>query len=141
MIGAAREPGPSTPERPLVVLAEDDADTRRMLREALVLAGYEVVEMVDGQELMSLVSTSSSDELAPPDFIVADVRMPHFTGLEALYAIQRSVLFAPVILMSAFCDEATQWLARRGGAAALLEKPLDPDRLVSTLAAVRSGLA
>jgi DNA-binding response OmpR family regulator len=121
----------------LVALAEDDPDTRAMLKKALLDAGYDVLELRDGLALMTLVSSAMTDDLAPPDFIVADVRMPHVTGLQALQALQRTALTTPVVLMSAFMDSEMRSEATRWGAAAVLEKPLDPEKLVATLASTR----
>lgn len=121
----------------LVALAEDDADTRSMLKNALLSAGYDVLELRDGLALMTLVSSAMTDDLAPPDFIVADVRMPHVTGLQALQALQRTALTTPVVLMSAYMDGEMRSEATRWGAAAVLEKPLDPEKLVATLASTK----
>jgi CheY-like chemotaxis protein len=121
----------------LVALAEDDPDTRAMLKKALLSAGYDVVELRDGLSLMTLVSSAMTDDLAPPDFIVADVRMPHVTGLQALQALQRTALTTPVVLMSAFLDSEMRRAAVRWGAAAVLEKPLDPEHLIATLASTQ----
>jgi CheY-like chemotaxis protein len=117
----------------LVALAEDDDDIRWMLKEALLGGGYDVLELPDGLALMTLLSAAMTDELAPPDVIVADIRMPHATGLEALMALQRTALTTPVVLMSAFMDGPTREQASRWGAAAVLEKPFTPDRLLATL--------
>lgn len=121
----------------LVALAEDDPDTRMMLKSALLGAGYDVLELRDGLALMTLLSSAMTEDLAPPDFIVADVRMPHVTGLQALQALQRTAVATPVLLMSAFLDGEMRSEAKRWGAAAILEKPLDPERLLHTLAATK----
>lgn len=121
----------------LVALAEDDADTREMLKKALLSAGYDVLELRDGLALMTLVTSAMTDDIAPPDFIVADVRMPYVTGLQALQALQRTALTTPVVLMSAFMDGEMRSEATRWGAAAVLEKPLDPETLLATLASTK----
>lgn len=121
----------------LIALAEDDPDIRWMLKQALLGGGYDVVELPDGLALMTLLSAAMTDELAPPDFIVADIRMPHATGLEALQALQRTALTTPVVLMSAFMDPETRSQASRWGAAAILEKPFQPDELLSALASTK----
>lgn len=121
----------------LVALAEDDPDIRWMLKQALLDAGYDVVELADGLALMTLLSAAMTDELVPPDVIVSDIRMPHATGLEALQALQRTALTTPVVLMSAFMDGPTRSQAKSWGAAAILEKPFAPDELLSTLSATK----
>jgi DNA-binding response OmpR family regulator len=123
--------------RPRVLLAEDDLDTRKMLKHVLLFAGYDVIEVEDGLELMSYLSSSASDEALPPDVIVADIRMPYFSGLEMLRSVQRCSIEAPVVLISAFCDEKTRSLPEQGGAAALLAKPLGAEQLLSKLDELR----
>ena len=130
---AATEASP----RPLVLLAEDDIDTRKMLKHVLVFGGYDVVEIENGLELLCYLSAASAFEVVAPDLIVADIRMPHFSGLDMLRSVQRFSIAAPVVLVSAFCDETTKHLAEQGGAAALLAKPLAADELLANLAGVQ----
>jgi len=124
-------------KKPRVVLVEDDSDVRNMLERALLLEGYEVVALEDGLQLMCLVDEIAREELVPPDFIVSDIRMPHFSGLDMLFAVQRISVGTPIILISAFCDSETRRLAEEGGAAALLAKPLDPQEQLATLEWIR----
>lgn len=124
----------------LVALAEDDRDIRWMLKQALLGGGYDVLELPDGLALMTLLSAAMTDDLAPPDFIVSDIRMPHASGLDALMALQRTAITTPVVLMSAYMDHETRSQAARWGAAAVLEKPFAPERLLSTLAATERPL-
>jgi len=125
---------PEAAQRRRVLLAEDDVDTRMMLKQVLIFAGYDVVEVTDGMELMCFISSVTVGELEPPDLIVSDIRMPIFSGLDMLRSVQRCAIDAPVVLISAFCDESTRSLAEQFGAAALLRKPLSADELLTTLA-------
>ncbi len=130
-----RDALPASPPR--VLLAEDDDDIRRLLKCALLMEGYEVAEARDGVQLLCYVASIAVDELLPPDFIITDVRMPGFTGLDALRAAGSSGLDAPIVLITAFCDDHVRAEALRHGAAALLKKPLAIDELLLTLAALR----
>ncbi|NUP07729.1 MAG: response regulator [Polyangiaceae bacterium] len=123
--------------RPRVLLAEDDVDTRKMLKHVLLFAGYDVIEIENGLELMCYLSSSAVDEVLPPDVIITDIRMPYFSGLDMLRSVQRCTVAAPVILISAFCDDKTRELAQKGGAVALLQKPLAADQLLAILAELR----
>ncbi len=131
----------SKPKQQLVLLAEDDADTRRVLATALRVAGYSLVEAQDGLELMAILSSVSLGEAQKPDLVVTDILMPHFSGLEALRSSQRTQLDAPVVVITAIHDAAIIANALNTGAAALLEKPIDPDDLVATLSALAAGRA
>lgn len=124
--------------KPRVLLAEDDLDTRKMLMYVLYFAGYEVIELADGRELLDYLASCLRGERDEPDLVVADIRMPYASGLDVLREINESGMRTPVVLISAYCDRTNRELAREGGAI-LLEKPLAADTLLMTLAAIRGS--
>ncbi len=109
----------------VVVVAEDDSELRGMIARALARDGFEVTEVENGEELLRLIELITAGATARPRVIVADVRMPGATGLQALGLMRRLKLDVPVVLVTAFGDAQTHALARRLGAAALLDKPFD----------------
>ncbi|KFE62362.1 response regulator [Hyalangium minutum] len=141
----ADSPVPSAlPKRALrILLAEDDDAMRNMIQQVLTRAGHTVVPLEDGFELADYVELIRQDTgLGPPDLILSDVRMPGRTGLEVLAQVRARGLTCPVLLLSAFADEPTREEARRLGAQALLDKPVDMDELKSavvTLCAAAPG--
>ena len=125
-------PPPPTlsPAMPHVLLGEDDADTRRLLAWTLRVAGYDVVEAVDGLEVLDEMYSSIRQNCSRPfGVIVLDVNMPFLTGLDLLAALRSAQWATPVILITAFGDEAIRAEARELGAFAILEKPSDLDEL------------
>lgn len=108
---------------------------REMLATVLTADGYEVIEARDGDELISrlhdLAATPHGrDTLA---VVISDVRMPKLDGLDVLTALRCAAWRTPVILITAFGDEAIHREARALGAAELLDKPFPLDRLLSLL--------
>lgn len=125
-------PVPSAlPKRALrILLAEDDDAMRNMIQQVLTRAGHTVVPLEDGFELADYVELiRHGTGLGPPDLILSDVRMPGRTGLEVLAQVRARGLTCPVLLLSAFADDPTREEARRLGAQALLDKPVDMDEL------------
>ena len=125
-------PPPPTlsPAMPHVLLGEDDADTRRLLAWTLRVAGYDVVEAGDGLEVLDEMDSSIRQNCSRPfGVIVLDVNMPFLTGLDLLAALRSAQWVTPVILITAFGDEAIRAEARELGAFAILEKPSDLDEL------------
>jgi DNA-binding response OmpR family regulator len=135
----------ATPQAPLVpaervgpfrvVLAEDDAEMRSLVADALRADGYDVVELADGGRLLvdmaeRLKGGGAGDSL---DLLVSDIRMPICSGLQILAALRDAHWRTPVILMTAFGDEATRRQAE-SLAAVLLDKPFDLDDLRKTAA-------
>jgi len=115
---------------PHVLLGEDDADTRRLLAWTLRVAGYDVVEAGDGLEVLDEMDSSIRPNCSRPfGVIVLDVNMPFLTGLDLLAALRSAQWVTPVILITAFGDEAIRAEARELGAFAILEKPSDLDEL------------
>lgn len=126
---------PSEPRPLRILLAEDDDEMRALLTLTLARAGYAVVALEDGFELSDYVELTQvcGGPLQPPDVILSDVRMPGRNGLEVLVQAQASGLSCPVILLSSFADEETRETARRLGARAFLDKPVDLELLTATV--------
>jgi CheY-like chemotaxis protein len=113
---------------PRVVLAEDDAELRRLLAAKLRQGGYDVVEVGTGEGLAQhLIIENAIDET---DLIVSDIRMPGLSGLDLLAYLQTRGAFPPVVLITAFGDWRTHEEAGRLGATAVFDKPIDLDDLV-----------
>jgi DNA-binding response OmpR family regulator len=124
-------------EPPRVLVAEDDADMRRLVVEALRRDGYDVTAVSDGGRLLVTIAHELVDkngaELA--DLVVSDVRMPVCSGMQILEQLRAARWRVPVILMTAFGDAATREHARTLGAL-LFDKPFDLDDLRTAVASL-----
>jgi two-component system response regulator (stage 0 sporulation protein F) len=112
-----------------VLVADDDDELRGILVEALRSDGYAVSEARDGMEMLAIIHDSLTYPGSRPDVVVADVRMPHLSGLGALQELKRTGVRLPVVMMTAFCPESVEIVAKRLGAAGVLRKPFDLDDL------------
>lgn len=121
------------PERPTVLLAEDQPPWRELMTRALREAGYHVIAVPDGDGLMTLVRRLLAQTEELPDAIVSDLRLPGSSGLLALARLRQDDDFTPFFLMTAFAEEATHLDAHRLGATAVFDKPFDPRELVAHL--------
>jgi CheY-like chemotaxis protein len=113
---------------PRVLLADDDDDLRSLVAANVRRAGFEVIEVRDGTELLELVTgieegTVPADER--PDVVVTDVYMPGANGLEALARMRHSLHPLPVVVLTAFDDSGADAAARALGATAIFGKPID----------------
>lgn len=116
-----------------ILVAEDDDEMRIMLVQALRSAGYKVVEVPSGIELLDyfnylLVRGPCGKKIS---LIISDIRMPGFTGLEILQGMRHYKGFPPMILITAFGDEMTHAEAKRSGAAVVFDKPFDVNDLIA----------
>lgn len=133
-----REPGEL--RRVRVFLAEDDPALRRLLALVLRAEGYQVIEAEDGPSLLDQLGTTLLEDttLAPPDgeLILTDVQMPGISGLDVLVGLRQAQWRTPIIVMTAFGDQAMRRRARRMGVSAFLSKPIDLAELRAVVARV-----
>ena len=124
-----RVPTSTGARRPHILIVDDDVELRRLLAAALRRDGYEPVEAADGSEALQYVDACLRHEvLEPPDLVIADIRMPRFSGLQLLASIRARPHVEnpmPVILITAFGDPETHAHAKRLGALAVVDKPFD----------------
>lgn len=107
-----------------IVVAEDDAELRRLLVLALGSDGYDVVEAEDGRALIEQIA-----KLWLIDAVISDVRMPGRSGLEVLAGFRRADWTTPFVLITAFGSEELHEKAYSLGASAVVDKPFDIDNL------------
>jgi two-component system cell cycle sensor histidine kinase/response regulator CckA len=120
-----------------ILLVEDEAPLRRVIRDVLTESGYEVVEAADGHEATRTIA-QLADEGRGVDLVLSDVVMPGPSGRQLAAAVREKWPGARVLLMSGYDDDATrdcteQILGKPFTAAALARRVRD------VLGAVRSG--
>ena len=117
---------PRTPIALLVV--DDDAAQRSLLKSFLVQQGFMVTTAASGEEALDQVTRNR------PQLVISDVRMPGLSGLELLGHIRASIPDLPMLLVTAYADVRDAVGAMRDGAVNYLEKPIDFDELLASRA-------
>ena len=114
-----------------VLVAEDDPAFRYLLVGALRADAHEVVEVSNGVDLIDALGGSLIPEWGAGSFdlVLSDVRMPGWSGLDALASLGRAFELPPVVLITAFADDELHQRALLAGAVAVLDKPIDLDDL------------
>lgn len=116
-----------------VLVAEDDAEMRRLLVTQLRLEGIDVQEASDGRALWRQMQRACVDgDVERPDVIVTDVRMPGMSGIEALRRIRTVAPDVPVVVVTGFGSTHTHDEAVALGAA-VLDKPFEVDDLLTLI--------
>jgi DNA-binding response OmpR family regulator len=101
-----------------ILVAEDNADTRRPLVHLLKMAGYQVVTACNAFEAMAAANQSE------PDLMLLDVSMPPIDGLTLLSRLRETPQGAqvPVILVTGLSDDLTHKRAEELGVKEYLVK-------------------
>ena len=110
-------------EKPAILIVDDEASHRLMLRAVLREDGYAVTEAADGAEAVAAVAKEVFD------VILLDIRMTTMDGMEALVEIRKLSPHVPVLIMTAYASVKTAVEALKAGAFDYLMKPLDIDEL------------
>jgi two-component system cell cycle response regulator DivK len=123
---------PSAPRTsPIVLLADDYADTRDLYQHYLESNGYRVVLADSGQEAILAAQTWL------PDVILMDIRMPDISGVDAMRELKRDQRFAktPIVAFTANALESARAECVAAGFDAVIVKPCLPDALLQQVAA------
>lgn len=111
-----------------VLVADDAAFMRQMIREILESEGLEVVgEAVDGSEAVDAFEKLS------PDLVMMDIVMPRCSGIDAVKQIIAKDTGARVVMCSALGQETLVMEALQAGAKDFIVKPFKPDAVIATL--------
>ena len=117
-----------------ILVVEDQADNRRILRDLLVNAGYELIEAESGEEAITAVAARR------PDLILMDIQLPVIDGYEATRRIRSNpdLKSVPIIAVTSYALAGDEAKALAIGCNAYVAKPFSPRAL---LAKVREHLA
>lgn len=120
---------------PRILVVDDDAVNRDIVRTRLEAAGYEVSEAANGEEGVSL-----AQELVP-DLIILDVMMPKVDGLLACRILKSNAgtRNVPVLMLTARNQQLEELRGWESGADEYLTKPCDHKQLLDTVARLLSG--
>jgi two-component system, OmpR family, KDP operon response regulator KdpE len=116
-----------------VLVVDDEAQMRRVLRASLMVHGYDVVEASSGEEALEALN----DE--PCDLILLDLNLPGIDGVDTCRAI-RSTSGVPVIVVSIRDSDKDRAAALAAGANDYVTKPFSFDAILARIHALsRTG--
>jgi two-component system chemotaxis response regulator CheY len=111
-----------------VLIVDDTAFMRRMLRDILTKAGFEVVaEAQNGQEAVEAYREKH------PDLVIMDITMPEMDGIAALRQITSEDPGARIIMCSALGQQEMVLESLEAGAQDFVVKPFLPDKVLETV--------
>jgi DNA-binding response OmpR family regulator len=117
-----------------ILVVDDDADIRRLLRELLERIGHTVDEAEDGKTALRKLFAN------PPSLVILDVTMPELDGFQTLERI-RDLSDVPVLMLTARAQELEKVRGLSAGADDYVAKPFGRQELLARVQALlrRSG--
>jgi two-component system, cell cycle response regulator DivK len=112
-----------------ILVVEDDEDSRRILRDLLASADYEVLQAVDGKQGIAVA------EEQRPDLILMDIQLPLVDGYEATRRIKGNaeVRSIPIIVVTSLALSDGEAEARAAGCDDYITKPYSPRQLLAKI--------
>ena len=104
---------------PKILIVDDEAKIRTILKIILGSAGHQLLEAENGRDALSLLENEGAD------LVISDIRMEGMTGLEMLTAVREKELGCPVVFITAFATFESAVEALRLGAVDYLVKPFE----------------
>lgn len=116
---------PDEPKKILVV--DDDASIRNLLKRLLTKQGYKVIEAPDGITALAKITQEK------PDLVILDYKMTYVDGLEVLRKTKAFDSSIKIIMLTGFATEGLEKSARDFGADGFMEKGIPNDLLIKSV--------
>jgi PAS domain S-box-containing protein len=116
-------------DRKTILVVDDEANVRELLRQELAMEGYRVEEAQDGLEALTQVKRHR------PDLVILDVMMPGISGFDAAAVLKNDpqTMGTPIIILSIVQDKERGY---RLGVDRYLTKPVDTEALLREVEAL-----
>jgi len=112
-----------------ILIVDDDADIRDVLKLTLSEENYEIVEASDGEQALNIVNNS------PPDLVLLDYKIPRVDGREVCRRIKKDLLLRhlPIIMVTGKGDISDKVDGIEAGADDYIVKPFEPKELLARI--------
>jgi len=110
-----------------ILVVEDTEDNRRILRDLLTRAGYELIEAVDGESGVAMATTHR------PDLILMDIQLPVFDVYEATRRIiaNPDTRAIPIIAVTSYALSGDESKVLAAGCDGYVAKPFSPRKILA----------
>ncbi|OGG46743.1 MAG: two-component system response regulator [Candidatus Handelsmanbacteria bacterium RIFCSPLOWO2_12_FULL_64_10] len=112
-----------------VLIVEDNANNRMIMRDLMEVQGHRTLEAVDGAEGLAMALEHR------PDLILMDVQLPGMDGYEVTRRLktQDETKHIPIVAVTSYAMKGEEERAREAGCDAYVSKPIDIHKLVETV--------
>jgi two-component system cell cycle response regulator DivK len=110
-----------------ILVVEDTEDNRRILRDLLTHAGFELIEATDGESGVAMATTHR------PDLILMDIQLPVLDGYEAARRIRANpdTHSIPIIAVTSYALSGDETKAIAAGCDGYVAKPFSPRKILA----------
>ena len=112
-----------------VLVVDDEADIRKMVKMTLTKAGYEVLDAEDGEKGVAAVKAGGFNLST----IICDLAMPKVSGMEAIAYFRSQFPSVPVIVLSGTGTVEKASSLFKQGVVEFLSKPVEPEKLTAAV--------
>jgi two-component system chemotaxis response regulator CheY len=122
----------SAEKKRTILVVDDSAYVRRMIRFALAQDTFELIDAHDGMEAVKQLENNSVD------LVITDLKMPNMDGFELIREIRQRPESAliPIIMLTGETDEQCRERAREAGVSAFIVKPFVPEQISGLIRAI-----
>ena len=112
-----------------ILVVEDQEDNRRILRDLLTSAGYEMIEAVTGEEGLAMA------RIHRPDLILMDIQLPELDGYESSRRLKAdpTLQTIPIVAVTSYAMSGDDAKAYGAGCVGYVTKPFSPRQLLAKL--------
>ncbi|MBF0317920.1 MAG: response regulator [Nitrospirae bacterium] len=112
-----------------IMIIDDSATLREVVKATLLKAGYDVLEAVDGKDALKKIAGQKIN------LIICDVNMPNMDGITFLKEIKQDAAhkFVPIIMLTTESQESKKQEGKAAGAKAWVVKPFKPETILAAV--------
>ncbi len=112
-----------------ILVVDDSASVRIVIKAALMGAGYNVIEAADGKDGIAKLTGQKVH------LVISDVNMPNMNGIEMVKAIKQmpDYRFTPICMLTTESEQSKKAEGKAAGAKAWIVKPFQPPKLLDAV--------
>lgn len=112
-----------------IMIVDDSATVRQVLRITLEDGGYEVMEAIDGQDALDQLTKSRFD------LVVTDLQMPNLDGLSLIRAVRKDTCnrLTPIVVLTTESKTEIKEEGKAAGVSGWIIKPFKPEQILNVV--------
>jgi len=114
-----------------ILVVDDEADVRDVIKLQLEQRGLNVLEAVDGQNAIDILK--SGDNLVNVGVILCDIRMPKVNGVECIQFLREQAPGIPIVVITGYPDTELATDLMKKGVKDYLVKPVEKEKLLAVV--------